>query len=36
VSLTLPDGRSAGRIVGAGKEAIPELLRVLREEAKVL
>ena len=36
VSLTLPAGRSAGRIVGAGKEAIPELLRVLREEAKVL
>ena len=36
LSLALPPARAAGRIVGQGVEAIPELLRVLRAEAKVL
>src|SRR5213596_1328192 len=34
--LELPPPRGAGRIVGSGVEAIPELIRVLREEAKIL
>lgn len=34
--LTLPPARAGGRIVGEGVEAVPELLRLLREEAKVL
>ena len=36
LALELPPARSAGRIIGQGVEAIPELIRVLREEAKVL
>jgi electron transfer flavoprotein beta subunit len=36
VSMTLPPSRAAGRVVGEGVAAIPELLRLLREEAKVL
>jgi len=36
VSLALPPARQAGRIVGEGAAAVPELVRVLREEAKVL
>jgi electron transfer flavoprotein beta subunit len=36
VAFELPPARKAGRIVGEGSGAIPELLRVLREEAKVL
>jgi electron transfer flavoprotein beta subunit len=36
VAFELPPARKAGRIVGEGAAAIPELLRVLREEAKVL
>jgi len=36
LGLELPAARTAGRIVGQGVAAIPELLRVLREEAKVL
>jgi hypothetical protein len=28
--------RAAGRIVGEGPDAVPELVRLLREEAKVL
>jgi electron transfer flavoprotein beta subunit len=36
VSLALPPGRAAGRIVGEGAGAVPELLRALREEAKVI
>jgi electron transfer flavoprotein beta subunit len=36
LSLELPPARSAGRIVGQGVDAIPELIRVLHEEAKVL
>ena len=35
-SLALPAARSAGRIVGQGVEGVPELIRVLREEAKLL
>ncbi len=35
-ALELPAARSAGRIVGHGVDAVPELIRVLREEAKVL
>jgi electron transfer flavoprotein beta subunit len=36
VSLALPPARQAGRIVGEGAAAVPALIRVLREEAKVL
>jgi len=36
VSLTLPAARQAGKIVGEGAAAVPELVRMLREEAKVL
>ncbi|MEP6572644.1 MAG: electron transfer flavoprotein subunit beta/FixA family protein [Gemmatimonadota bacterium] len=36
VSLTLPAERKAGRIVGEGADAVPELVRLLRQEAKVL
>lgn len=36
VSLELPPPRGAGRIVGEGVGAVPELVRALREEAKVL
>jgi len=36
VSLALPAARAAGRIVGQGVEAVPELVRLLREEAKVI
>jgi electron transfer flavoprotein beta subunit len=35
-SLELPPPRAGGRIVGKGKEAVPELVRLLRREAKVL
>ena len=35
-SLALPAERQAGRIVGEGAGAVPELVRLLREEAKVL
>jgi electron transfer flavoprotein beta subunit len=35
-SLSYPPERSAGRIVGQGPDAVPELLRLLREEAKVI
>ena len=34
--LDLPPDRPAGRIVGQGPDAVPELVRLLREEAKVL
>lgn len=34
--LNPPPERPAGRIVGNGVEAVPELVRLLREEAKVL
>jgi len=36
LALELPPPRKAGRIVGEGVAAIPELVRALREEAKVL
>jgi len=36
LALELPPPRAAGRIVGEGAAAIPELIRALREEAKVL
>jgi electron transfer flavoprotein beta subunit len=36
VALELPPPRGAGRIVGQGTAAIPELIRALREEAKVI
>jgi electron transfer flavoprotein beta subunit len=35
-SLEYPPERPAGRIVGQGADAVPELVRLLREEAKVL
>jgi electron transfer flavoprotein beta subunit len=35
-ALGTPPERQAGRIVGEGPDAVPELLRLLREEAKVL
>jgi electron transfer flavoprotein beta subunit len=35
-SLEAPAERSAGRIVGEGPDAVPELLRLLREEARVI
>lgn len=34
--LELPPERPAGRIVGQGPDAVPELVRLLREEANVL
>jgi len=36
LSLALPPARAPGRIVGQGAAAVPELVRVLREEAKVI
>ena len=36
MKLSYPPERQAGRIVGEGPDAVPELLRLLREEAKVL
>jgi electron transfer flavoprotein beta subunit len=36
LSLALPPERASGRIVGEGAAAVPELVRLLREEAKVL
>lgn len=36
VSLNPPPPRPDGKIVGEGVEAVPELIRLLREEAKVL
>jgi len=35
-TMSLPPERPAGRIVGEGADAVPELVRLLREEAKVL
>ncbi|HEX7023503.1 MAG TPA: electron transfer flavoprotein subunit beta/FixA family protein [Gemmatimonadales bacterium] len=35
-SLELPPERAAGRIIGEGPDAVPELVRLLRQEAKVL
>jgi electron transfer flavoprotein beta subunit len=36
VQLSYPADRQPGKIVGQGADAVPELLRLLREEAKVL
>ena len=36
LDLAYPTPRSGGKIVGEGKDAVPELVRLLREEAKVL
>lgn len=36
VSMSLPPARPAGRIVGEGAAAVPELVAALRDEAKVL
>ncbi|MEJ2539618.1 MAG: electron transfer flavoprotein subunit beta/FixA family protein [Gemmatimonadota bacterium] len=35
-ALNLPPARPEGRIVGEGPDAVPELVRLLREEAKVI
>ena len=35
-SMSPPPERAAGRIVGEGADAVPELVRLLREEAKVI
>jgi electron transfer flavoprotein beta subunit len=35
-SMTLPPDRPPGRIIGEGADAVPELLRLLQTEAKVL
>ena len=36
VKLEMPPERPPGKIVGKGVEAVPELVRLLKEEAKVL
>jgi electron transfer flavoprotein beta subunit len=36
LALSPPPERQAGKIVGEGAAAVPELVRLLREEAKVL
>jgi len=36
LSLTLPPSKQPGRIVGTDASAVPELVRLLREEAKVI
>jgi electron transfer flavoprotein beta subunit len=36
VSMELPPDRPPGRIIGEGAEAVPELIRLLQTEAKVL
>ncbi len=36
LNYAYPPAKKPGRIVGEGKEAVPELVRLLREEAKVL
>ena len=35
-AMALPPERTAGRIIGEGPDAVPELVRLLKEEAKVL
>jgi electron transfer flavoprotein beta subunit len=34
--MELPPERQAGRIIGEGPAAVPELVRLLQQEAKVL
>jgi len=35
-SIALPPDRPPGRIIGEGADAVPELIRLLQTEAKVL
>jgi len=35
-SMALPPDRPPGRIIGEGGDAVPELVRLLQNEAKVL
>jgi electron transfer flavoprotein beta subunit len=35
-TMALPPERAGGRIIGEGVDAVPELVRLLRTEAKVL
>ena len=35
-SIALPPDRPPGRIIGEGADAVPELVRLLQTEAKVL
>jgi electron transfer flavoprotein beta subunit len=35
-TMMLPPERAGGKIVGEGADAVPELVRLLRTEAKVL
>jgi electron transfer flavoprotein beta subunit len=35
-AMALPPERAAGRIIGEGPDAVPELVRLLKTEAKVL
>jgi electron transfer flavoprotein beta subunit len=36
VAMNMPPARPAGRIVGEGAAAVPELVSALRNEAKIL
>jgi electron transfer flavoprotein beta subunit len=36
LSMEMPPERSGGKVVGEGAEAAPELVRLLKDEAKVL
>ena len=36
IKLEYPPERKGGMIIGEGVEAVPELIRVLKEEAKIL
>ena len=36
ISMQLPAGKQPGRIIGSDASAVPELVRLLREEAKVI
>ncbi|MGB5287410.1 MAG: electron transfer flavoprotein subunit beta/FixA family protein [Ignavibacteriaceae bacterium] len=36
ISMHLPSGKQSGRIVGSDASAVPELVRLLKEEAKVI
>ena len=36
VTMSYPPARGAGKVVGEGVEAVPELVRLLREEAKAI
>jgi hypothetical protein len=35
-AMELPPERPAGRIIGQGTAAVPELVRLLQDEAKVI